>query len=338
MSSTELDFDRTVGHAGEDQAVSWRRRDVLLYAVGIGAGPNELSYVYEGSPSFRPFPTYPLVLALKGDDDDTNVFAQRISERGKLPGFPSLNPNTIVHGEQSLQILKPIPTVSGQGWKLKKRISAVHDKGKALILESEATLVSPQGEPYAVMVGSTFYRGGGQGTGYSKSLPSPNTKPADRPPKIDSSESTAPDFELKEVVPPAQAALYRLSGDYNPLHIDPSIGQAGGLNGVILHGLCSYAFAARALLRAFDPHDGQPGKESGVQLEYISARFTSPVRLGDVLLTRVWKGSQTAGGGKGGQWCAFEQIVVKPDGSHGPASLRGVAKVNVPASASKANL
>ncbi|KAE8222959.1 hypothetical protein CF319_g3924 [Tilletia indica] len=334
MSKTDIDFARTLGHASEDQPVAWRKRDLLLYAVGIGAGPDDLSYVYEGNPNWRPFPTYPLVLPLRGDDDDVNVFAERISGRAKLPGFPSLNPNTIVHGEQTLQILKPIPAVSGKGWKLKKRISAVHDKGKALILETEVTLVSPEGEPYAVMVGSTFYRGGGQGTGFSKSIPSSNTKPADSPPKFDTSGKTAPDFELKEPVIPAQAALYRLSGDYNPLHIDPVIGQKGGLNGVILHGLCSYAFATRAVLRAFDPYDGQPGKESGVQLEYISARFTSPVRLGDTLLTRVWKDPQ----GQGEGWCAFEQVIIKADGSQGPASLRGIAKVKAPSSQAKSKL
>ncbi|KAK0534032.1 hypothetical protein OC835_002822 [Tilletia horrida] len=337
MSSTHVDFSRTVGHAFPAQPVAWKRRDLLLYAVGINAGPEQLSYIYEGVPSFRAFPTYPLVLGLRGDSDDTNVFAERIAGRAALPGFPKLDPNTIVHGEQSLTVLKPLPLVSGPGWTLQSRVTAVHDKGKALILESEASLVSPQGEVHAVMVGATFYRGGGQGTGFSKSLPSPDARPRSAPPKVDT-KSSKPDFELKEVVSPTQAAIYRLSGDYNPLHIDPSIGKRGGLGGVILHGLCSYGFAARALLRAYDAHDGEPAVESKLALEYISARFTSPVRLGDALLTRVWKVGAGAGAGEEEGWCAFEQVVLKADGTPGSASLRGVAKVKLAAAGDKAKL
>ncbi|KAK0546617.1 hypothetical protein OC845_004515 [Tilletia horrida] len=317
--SGKVDFARTVGHIDADQDVAWRKKDVLLYAVGVGAGPDQLSYVYEGTPSFRAIPTYPLVLALKGADDEVNRFADRIKGRGALPGFPSLDPNTIVHGEQSLRIVRPLPTASGPGWKLRKRVSGVHDKGKALILEGENSLVSPDGQVYAVMVGSTFYRGGGQGTGFSKSEPSPEARPTDKPPKLDTSEGSKPSFEQQEPVLPAQAALYRLSGD-----IDPAIGQRGGLGGVILHGLCSYAFATRAILQAYDPKDGVPKQEAQVGLEYISGRFTAPVRLGDQLRTRVWKagGPEDSAG-----WCAFEQVIIKPDGSTGAVSLKGVAKL-----------
>lgn len=125
MSKQEIDFDKSVGHSEADQPVSWNRRDLLLYSVGIGANEKQLDYVYEQSQGFRPFPTYPIVLGLKGTSDDITVFSEMIGSRQSIPGFPSLSPNTIVHGEQSLEILHDIPTFSGPGWKLRKRVVAV---------------------------------------------------------------------------------------------------------------------------------------------------------------------------------------------------------------------
>ena len=94
------------------------------------------------------------MLALhSGTSQDTTIFSEMVGSRSALPGFPALDPNTIVHGEQSIEIHRPIPVVSGEGWKLKKRISAVHDKGSGLILETEVRLVSPVGHNHATMVG-----------------------------------------------------------------------------------------------------------------------------------------------------------------------------------------
>ena len=128
---------------------------------------------------------------------------------------------------------------------------------------------------------SAFYRGGGQGTGFSKSII--------KKPQSVKAPSREPDYKLSEKTTPQQAILYRLSGDYNPLHIDPSIGKRGGLGGVILHGLCSYGHAARAVLKAVDPTDGQSNaSDKEVILEVFTTRFTSPVRPGDELETNVW--------------------------------------------------
>lgn len=148
-----------------------------------------------------------------------------MASRGSVPGFPKLDPNTIVHGEQSIQVLRQLPIISGPGWKLKKRVVGVHDKGSGLILETETALVDPVGHVYAKMIGSAFYRGGGQGTGFTKTIV--QKPPVVKPP------TRAPDFELREKTTPQQAALYRLSGDYNSLHIDPAIGKGGGLGGVV---------------------------------------------------------------------------------------------------------
>jgi acyl dehydratase len=294
----QVNFDLALGHRDADQPVSWNRRDLLLYAVGIGAGERELDYTYEQSPGFRAFPTYPLVLALKGDGQDTTIFSEMIGSRGAVPGFPSLDPNTIVHGEQSIEVLHEIPMVSGEGWKLKKQVVAIHDKGNALIVEGEMRLVSPVGRTHAITRGATFYRGGGQGTGFSKEL-------SPKPPSGSAPKGKEPTLTLRDKTTTAQAAIYRLSGDYNPLHIDPDIGKNGGLGGCILHGLCSYGFAARAVLRAVVPEDGERNG-AAADLRIMSARFTSPVRSGDELETKVW----VIGEREGYTEVAFEQAVV----------------------------
>ena len=118
------------------------------------------------------------------------------------------------------------------------------------------------------MIGSAFYRGGGQGTNYSKTL-------IKKPPTV-KTPSGPPTFTAKEKTSPAQAALYRLSSDYNPLHIDPEIGAKGGLGGCILHGLCSYAFAARAVLQSVSATDGQSGTPA-TELKLMSARECLPL-------------------------------------------------------------
>ena len=300
MSST-VDFNLTVGHDAGTQAVSWNRRDLLTYAVAIGVGPRDLDYAYEREAGFRAFPTYPVVLGLKGTSQDTTIFSEMVSSRSAVPGFPSLDLNTIVHGEQSIEVHAPIPVVSGEGWKLHKRICGVHDRPNGLVMETEVTLISPVGRNHATMVGSSFYRGGSQGTGFSKSL---ITKPP-----TTKAPSRNPDFVLAEKTTLQQAMLYRLSGDYNPIHIDGGLGEKVGLGGTILHGLCSFGFAARAVLKAVDANDGVPANTTGAktraELEAFAVRFTSPVKPGDELETKVW----ILGDKQGKTEIAFEQFV-----------------------------
>lgn len=299
--NANVDFNKTVGHDAGTQPVSWNRRDLLTYAVAIGVGPKDLDYAYEREAGFRAFPTYPVVLGLKGTSQDTTVFSEMVSSRSAVPGFPTLDLNTIVHGEQSIEIHAPIPVVAGEGWKLEKRISGVHDRPNGLIMETEVRLISPVGRNHATMIGSSFYRGGSQGTGFSKSLspklPSPKTP------------SSNPDFVLSEKTTLQQAMIYRLSGDYNPIHIDGGLGEKVGLGGTILHGLCSFGFAARAVLKAVDANDGVPANTTGAktrfELEAFGVRFTSPVKPGDELETKVW----LLGEKEGKQEIAFEQFV-----------------------------
>lgn len=329
--SSDIDFDKSIGFVQPSRPVSWNRRDVLLYNVGVGVGPEMLDFNYEKSEAFRALPTYPLVLPFKGEGQEVNDFADLVSGRGEVPGFPTLDTNTLVHAEQSLIVHRSLPVASGPGWQLKKQVTAVADKKTGLILEGTSVLVDPVGHPYATMVSSSFYRGGGQGTGYAKSISGKNKVP---PGKVPAGRDQTPDFSQTEKTWPAQAAIYRLSGDYNPLHIDPAIGVNSGLGGVILHGLCSYGFATRAVLRSVNPQDGIAGAPVSA-LHKLSARFTSPVKPGDELRTDVWitckdetkgryqlafeqtnlaSGRKSLGGG-------FAEVIVKPGGEAAGSKL-----------------
>ncbi len=187
------------------------------------------------------------------------MFSEMVSSRSAVPGFPSLDLNTIVHGEQSIEIHAPIPVVSGEGWKLEKRICAVHDRPNGLIMETEVRLISPVGRNHATMIGSSFYRGGSQGTGFSKSL---ITKPPT--PKAPTRD---PDFTLAEKTTLQQAMLYRLSGDYNPIHIDGGLGEKVGLGDHPPRSLL-VRFCCSCSAQGGRPNDGVPANTTGAKTRF----------------------------------------------------------------------
>ncbi|KAH8917427.1 peroxisomal dehydratase [Atractiella rhizophila] len=267
-----VDLPSVIGKKISEQAVSWTKRDLILYALSIGATAEDLQYVYELSPKMKVFPTFPLVLGFKGTSHEVvNFETARMGE--KVKGLPKLDSKKLVHAEQSVIVLKELPLV-GEGFKLISEYSGVHDKGKNLIVESMSTLIGPDGKEYVKTVSSSFNFGAGGHGGFSKSVApkfpvSAKAKPPSRNPDAVVALKTSPD----------QAALYRLSGDYNPLHIDPSIGPQMGFKGAILHGLCSYGHAAMSISKSFP----------GYKLVGMSSRFTSPVYPGETLETLIWK-------------------------------------------------
>ncbi|KAH8827147.1 HotDog domain-containing protein [Flagelloscypha sp. PMI_526] len=283
---TTQDLGKAVGHATNDIAVSWNKRDLLTYAVGVGAKADDLPLVYELHPNFAPIPTYPVVLPFKRDSQELNLFADLMGGKsggGKVPGLPKFNPNKVVHASQSIEILKDLPLVSGSGWKYTTRYVAVAQNKSGIIITTESTLVDGQGTAYAKLYSSSFNLGAGNGEKFGKAIAGP---PQGKPiPKRD------PDFVIKDQTTPEQALVYRLSGDYNPLHIDPAIGKAAGFGGVILHGLSTFGHAARAVLKALSPDDARGLKLFGV-------RFTSPVKPGDGLETEIWVIGEGPGGTK----------------------------------------
>lgn len=270
------ELEKIVGYQFPDQPVGWTKRDIITYAYGIGAKSTDLRFAYELHPDFAVFPTYPAVLALKLDAEDVTVFADVMKSRPGPPGLPKFDPKRGVHGSQAVEILKPLPAESGAGWVLKQRLVSFQENKSGVVFENEAALVDPKGVTYAKLFSSSFNLGAKiTGQKFSKVIGGPPKGkgiPRDR----------KPDWVIHDQTTPEQALIYRLSGDYNPLHIDPAIGQAAGFGGVILHGLSTFGFGARAILSAIAGNDPSA-------LKYYGVRFTSPVKPGDALEVSAWE-------------------------------------------------
>ncbi|KAJ7337648.1 peroxisomal dehydratase [Mycena albidolilacea] len=267
------DLSKVVGYEAPAQPVSWNKRDLLLYATGIGAKADDLNLVYELDKSFAAIPTYPVVLALKGDSQELNVFAEKLGRT--VPGMPPLDLNKMVHGSQSIEVLKDLPLVSGEGWTWTTKYVGIVENKSGIILTAENLLLDSKKVPYARLYSSTFYVG-------AKATGGKFAKVTAGPPQGKPAPSCKADWAVQDKTSLEQALIFRLSGDYNPLHIDPAIGKAAGFGGVILHGLSTFGFGARALIKAVGGGDPR-------SLIFFGVRFTSPVKPGDALETEAWE-------------------------------------------------
>jgi acyl dehydratase len=236
---------------------NYQPRDVILYALGVGAGvlPEELKFVYENGlealPTFGVIPPFPALMGLVGVEGvDINVVM-------------------LLHGEQYLEVRKhPIPV---QGKLISKpRIANVYDKTKGALIELEVDTVDEAGDVVFFNRFGAFVRGEG-GFGGER-----GPEPGNEPPERD------PDKVVEEKTLPQQAMIYRLSGDYNPLHIDPNIASMAGYEKPILHGLCTFGFAGRAVLREYCDNDPKKFKA-------IKVRFSRHVFPGETIVTEMWK-------------------------------------------------
>ncbi|GAA5824858.1 hypothetical protein JCM11251_005369 [Rhodosporidiobolus azoricus] len=275
-------YDQALGHASAPFDVQWNQRDLLLYAVGIGAKKDELQFTFEDHKDWHPFPTYPLVLALKANHTSIANFANARAE--PTPGLPQFSPTKVVHYSQTVHVLGELPSESGKGWTMKKVCVGVTDTGKGLIVDEALELINPSKQVVVRMISSSYNFGDFGTKGYAKSVAPKQPVKAGKPPQRPA------DFVMSEKISEEQALVYRLSGDYNPLHIDPVVGKGMNFPGVILHGLCSYGHAARTIVL-------NAGKGNGRSLEYMSARFTSPVIPGDELETSLWLSKDEQSGG-----------------------------------------
>ncbi|OOF97062.1 hypothetical protein ASPCADRAFT_205860 [Aspergillus carbonarius ITEM 5010] len=262
------------GHEFPRQEVSWQKRDVLLFANSIGCKADELHFLYELHPNFAVFPTYPLILPFKLTDQEVTDFYTR-SGGSPIPDVPKFDYRRVVDGQRKLTILKPLPpTSAGKEFELRSKVIGVYDKGKpGTVVETEQTIVEKAtGEVYSRTESSGFFVGQGNWGG-PKGPSNVNYAPP---------ENKKPDAVHVVQTTTETAHLYRLNGDYNPLHATPEPGEKMGFGGAIIHGLFSWNSAAHGVLRELGGSDPKNLKE-------IQARFASPVKPGDKLITEMWR-------------------------------------------------
>ncbi|TPX42713.1 hypothetical protein SeLEV6574_g05450 [Synchytrium endobioticum] len=244
---------------------TYTERDVILYALGSGAKRFDLNFVYENAEEFVALPTYGVIPAF-------HAVMSSIDFGDFLPNY---NPMMLLHGEQYLVLKKPIPT-SGT-LKSNSRIIDIQDKGSGAAVVIGTTTTDESGAVVVENEMTTFIRGMGGFAGGPQASPSRgNATAANNPPK------RAPDAVVREKTSEEQAVLYRLSGDYNPLHVDPSMSKMGGFDVPILHGLCTLAYAGRHVLQKFC--DNKPANFLAMKV-----RFASPVFPGETVETSMWK-------------------------------------------------
>ena len=246
-----------VGSKSDPVGASWTSKDALLYAVGIGAGENELAFTTENTSGVDQlvFPTFPVVIGW--------------GRGSAMRDIGTFNPALLVHGQQAVTLHRPIP-VEGTVT-ITSELVGMYDKGKAAVIVTETEAVM-DGEPLYTNTSSAFIRGEG-GWGGDRGPSGPKNVPPDRDPDQAVTYQTSRD----------QAFVYRLSGDRNPLHTDPAFAAIGCFDRPILHGLCSYGFTGRALLHAIC--DSDPAR-----FRHIEARFAAPVLPGDSLTVKMWSG------------------------------------------------
>ncbi|RKP02725.1 hypothetical protein CXG81DRAFT_10399 [Caulochytrium protostelioides] len=241
----------------------YTHRESILYNLGIGAKREELPLVYENDEHFAVVPTFGVIPAF-------GLMMAGVRFDQFLPDF---NPMMLLHGEQYLELKRPLPTsgkLSTEG-----RIIEMLDKGKAASVVIATKTYDEQGQLLCENQFTNFIRGAG-GFGGSKGRDRGAATALNQPP------SRPADKIVREKTTAEQAALYRLSGDWNPLHIDPSMSAAGGFEVPILHGLCSFGIAGKHVFQAFCHNDP-------ARFKSIKVRFAKHVFPGETLETHMWK-------------------------------------------------
>lgn len=261
-----IDYQSLKPHRFEDVVHDYTQKDCMLYALGLGLGHDpldrqQLRFVYEGAEGgLQMLPSMHVVLA--------------------TPGFWAKEPWTgidwkaILHGEQRLTIHRPLPPSGSVVGKL--TIEEIIDKGAgkgALIYSRRDLFDRASGELLSSVLSTSFCRNDGGFGGPSGPVHAPHAVP-DR----------APDLQVDLPTQPQAALVYRLSGDYNPLHADPAVAETAGFKAPILHGLCTYGVACHAIVKTLLGYEAS-------RLKQFDVRFTSPVYPGETIRTEIWRES-----------------------------------------------
>ena len=266
-----IDVDLALGYELPALESSYTERDLALYALGVGVGsdpldPKELQYVYEMHPDgFRALPTFAVIPAI-------NAILEMAKQGKTAPGL-NYGFDRILHGEQYTELRRPLPPSA----KLthKPRIKDIWDKGRHAVVVTETRSYDESGEELMYNELTMLVRGAG-GWGGERGPTGEINVPPER----------APDATTEDKISESQALLYRLSGDWNPLHADPSFAKNFGFKRPILHGLCTFGYAAHAVIKAFSNNDPRYFKS-------IRVRFADSVFPGETLITEMWKESDT---------------------------------------------
>lgn len=255
-----LDPDTLLARTDAELRLSYTEKDAILYALSVGLGRDaldsrELRYVYEGAGWLKTMPTLATVLIPDLFPPDLGWDFERV-----------------LHCEQRLSVYRPLPPAADLV--VDKRIAAIHDLGKGrgamLYFEAEGRLASD--DTVLFNAGSTLLARGDGGFGGSRGdAPTPHRVP-----------SREPDMACQLKTTANQALLYRLNGDYNPLHADARLAARAGFQRPILHGLCTYGVACHSILKTVLDYDY-------TLIAEFDARFSSPVLPGDTIATDIWQ-------------------------------------------------
>lgn len=241
-----------IGHALEEIEWAWTDRDAMLYALSVGARlPEDLPFLYE---SFGPRVAAPFALA-----GTTPALFPLVEALG-------IDVKDLLHVSQSVELPR-VPAAEGRAT-VRRRVVGVWDKERAAIVDVE-DVVSDAGGVLAVARSSWWVAGAGGFGGERGVRGAAVGLPVHRP------------ADLRITIPtsPEQAALHRLAGDRNPVHIDPEVARAAGQPRPFLHGLCSLGAVGHAFDRAAGHHR---------RLATLSGRFARPVFPGDTLFVEAW--------------------------------------------------
>lgn len=255
-----LDYDELMATEQLDLPLSYTDTEAILYALSIGMGRDpmnldELPYVYEQDGQFCTVPTFATVLV-------PDMFP---------PGL-GWDFNQVLHSEQRMRLYRPLP--SGADLIIDKRVVDAFDwgerKGAVILFEAEGRLATD--DTVMFTLGCTVMARGDGGFG----------GPMGKGPRPHRAPRRDPDLSCELPTRKDQALLYRLTGDRNPLHADPGMAADAGFEMPILHGMCTYGIACRAILETICEYDH-------TLIEEFDARFTAPVMPGDTIRTDMWQ-------------------------------------------------
>jgi acyl dehydratase len=265
-----IDYDDMMQSGATGLASRYDEKDIMLYALGVGMGRDpldekELPFVYENN-GLKVVPTFASVIG-RGEAPP---------ERQRMPQKSQINFALVVDGERRITFHKPLPAkcdvISDE------RMLAILDKGEgkgAVLVQERAARDARSGDKLFTIVSSIFARGDGGFGGSPEGGPALHILP-----------ERAPDLIKECDTRPDQALLYALSGDRNPLHRDPAFARMVGFPRPILHGLCSYGTACRAVLSTLAEY--QPER-----ITQFDVRFSKPVFPGETLVVEMWKDGGT---------------------------------------------